>query len=124
MSKKTKKKHEDVISTGEIMHVFLFWRVVLFLSCTQIIQIFVQENRKRYKKGRKKDKRKKKKLKIPPKYYQTWKWFLNTFIVLFKFCHAIDVHTLIEKQLLTAMYGFGFNCQHLSSASSAVKLFV
>lgn len=112
------KEIENVISTREIMHVFFlfcFLKSGSFLSCMQIIQIFVQE-KKLYKK------KKKKKHKIPQKHYPTWKWFHNTFIVLLNFCHAIDVHTLTRKQLFTAMYGFGFNCQHLSSASSVLVM--
>ncbi len=48
------KEIENVISTREIMHVFLFFlKSGSFLSCTQIIQIFVQE-KKLYKKKKEK----------------------------------------------------------------------
>lgn len=104
-----KERKENVISTREIMHVF---------SSLKSGSCHIRRLYKYYKKNTKKII-----IIITTQKYQTWKWFHN-FIVLLKFCHAIDVHTLTVQQLLTAKCGFGFNCQHLSSASSAVLLFV
>lgn len=47
---------------------------------------------------------------------KTWKWFHKTFIALFKFTYAININ-ILALRFLKAMYGFGFNCQHYSSAS-------
>lgn len=81
-----------------------------FMSCTQILKIFVQEKNKRIQKKIYKEKSPKNMI----------KWFRNTFY------STVQILPCSKYTAPTAyMYGFGFNCQLFpSSASPAVVLLV
>lgn len=97
------KKHENVISTREIMHVFFFFEEWFFFH------VMYADSKNICTRKKQNDTKKIYKEKYPKNMIKHENGFVILFLVLFKFCHALNTQLL---QLICTGLGSIANFSH------------